>query len=58
MKNTNSLSLKPMPAEKGPLSKNTKFAPGEKKAIAIVLTGNFLEYFDLMLFSRVSSPHY
>jgi MFS family permease len=34
--------------------KNTKFAPGEKKAIAIVLTGNFLEYFDLMLFSHLA----
>ncbi len=31
-----------------------KFAPGEKKAIAIVLTGNFLEYFDLMLFTHLA----
>ena len=31
-----------------PLSKD------EKKAVAIVLTGNFLEYFDLMLFSHLA----
>ncbi|MES2608093.1 MAG: MFS transporter [Pseudomonadota bacterium] len=39
----------------------SKFAPGEKKAIAIVLTGNFLEYFDLMLFSHLAfviSPYF
>lgn len=37
------------------------FTPGEKKAIAIVLTGNFLEYFDLMLFSHLAfviSPYF
>ncbi|RZI46834.1 hypothetical protein [Candidatus Finniella inopinata] len=31
-----------------PLSKD------EKKALAIVLTGNFLEYFDLMLFTHLA----
>lgn len=33
----------------------------EKKALGIVLTGNFLEYFDLMLFSHLAfviSPHF
>lgn len=35
-------------------SERQKFTSGEKKAIAVVLTGNFLEYFDLMLFSHLA----
>ena len=48
-------------AEKKHEQDESKFAPGEKKAIAIVLTGNFLEYFDLMLFSHLAfviSPYF
>ncbi len=41
--------------------KDNKISKQEKKALGIVLTGNFLEYFDLMLFSHLAfvvSPYF
>jgi MFS family permease len=54
MKNISSLPSGPLFEDKKQTLDRTKFASGEKKAIAIVLTGNFLEYFDLMLFSHLA----
>ena len=36
------------------IKSSKKLTSYEKKAIGIVLTGNFLEYFDLMLFSHLA----